>query len=628
MNPEIKPILNLGIFAHANAGKTTLTEQLLYRCGVLQTPGRVDSGNTVTDSMTIERRRGISVRAALVGFERQGVRINLIDTPGHVDFAAEVERALRALDGAVLVVSAVEGVQPQTRTLIRALLARRLPTLIFVNKTDRVGADLDAVLRQLRRQELRPAWWCDGDTPLPAEQRIDHLSSWDDATLERALTGSCNEETLAQRLRKLCAEGTVQPLFTGSALSGRGVEATLQGILELLPKASAGGEELSALVFKISHDRQRLCWLRLFSGSLCIGDTVSGSKVRTLLRAKGALPLPTQCAQAGDMVALAGFAHLHCGDVLGNPQGIPVAAFHAVPLLSMQAVPQQPERLHELLQALTVLNDEDPHLALRWDNALKEIHVSLMGPIQAEVLTSLLLERWGIAARFERPAVLYRETPVGTGRAQASWARCSGVELSVEPAPAGSGLQFVSELAVDWLYERYQRLVERVALATLRDGALMGFELTDAIVRLVGGWCDSVASDPMHFNIATPLAVMRALKQAGTKLLEPMLSFTLQGVPSDVGRLTALLVAARAQCEAPQFEGGQFTLRGCVPAATGMHLGVQFAHETSGRAQLACEPAPYQPAPEGLQASRRRPGPDPGDEANFLLFMRGATKGR
>ncbi len=627
MDLDNSPIINLGIFAHANAGKTTLTEQLLYRCGVLKTPGRVDRGDTATYSMSIERRRGISVRAALACFAHDGLRINLIDTPGHVDFAAEVERAMAVLDGAVLVVSAVEGVQPQTRTLIRALLGRRLPTLIFLNKTDRAGANAEQALGQLRAAGLRPVPLAQGDQWLSAEQQAENLAAYDDETLTAALEERVEGPALWQRLAQLCRDGSVQPLFAGSALAGHGVATVLQGIAGLLPAAMAGGEALSAQVFKVSHEKQRLAYVRLFSGNLAVGDTLAGAKVRTLLRAQGTGLAPAQRVCAGDMAALGGFRELRCGDILGSADLVPPAVFKAVPLLSMQAVPAQPQMLHELLLALTELNDEDPHLGLRWDAELKEIHIDLMGPIQAEVLTALLLERYGLQAAFLRPAVLYKEAPLGLGRATASWARCSGVELAIEPAPPGSGLRFVSELAVDWLYERYQRLVERVALATLGGGALRGFPLTDATIRLVGGWCDSVGSEPGHFNIAVPLAAMRALRQAGTRLLEPMLAFTLQGQAHDLGRLTALLVAARAECGVPEFDGNAFTLRGVVPGVTGMHLPVQIAHETSGRGQLSCEPAPYCPAPDTVDAQRRRPPPDPRDEANFLLHMRGATSG-
>ena len=424
---------NIGIFAHVDAGKTTLTERLLAHAGAIRNPGSVDQGTAHTDSMAIERQRGISVRAGWARLEWKGVSINLIDTPGHVDFAAEVERALWAMDGAVLLLSAAEGVQPQSEVLFEALRENHVPTLIFVNKTDREGADAGRVMDQARR-----LWAANIARMESPEQAMEALAELDEGALDDYLAGTVyGEDRLFGLLAPKVREREILPALSGSALKDQGVEALLDAIVGLLPEPQRKAGGLCGVVFAVRPDKAmgRAAYVRMFSGALHTRDAldipaerdpVDGTlrmtqkkitQIRALaLDGKGA---DIGALSAGEIGVVYGLGEAKVGQVLGDEALLPrkvAPGSLQKPMIMVRAQPEKPEQITALRQALMELDAEDPMLGVQWSNHTRELTLSAMGAIQLEVLSALVLERYGLKMSLGAPQVIYRETIAQSAR--------------------------------------------------------------------------------------------------------------------------------------------------------------------------------------------------------------------
>ena len=635
-NSNNNKIITIGIFAHANAGKTTVTETFLKLSGVKKQAGRVDHGDTSTDSMQVERKRGISVRASVASFSWNDTRIQLIDTPGHVDFAAEVERSMRVLEGAVLVISAAEGIQPQTWVIWNALKRLKLPTIIFINKADRTEANTESVVDDIGKSfgvhTILMNKYMDGKLSRTSDaQRADALSFADDDILEKLLANSPLEKNeLNNSISRSVSNFDILPVYCGSALHEVGTLELLNGIAYYLPRYKAQSNNLSALVFRIHHNDEghRNVWVKVYSGSICTRDIVdvdnTQHQVTSVYKSEGAALSPCRMISAGEIGAIRCKNNLKCGDILGNPDFVPSLLSIATPLLGMQAIPNDTANWHEVLQALLHINDEDPHLNVRWDQTSREIHLDLMGPLQAETISAMLEIRYGINVEFMHPTVLYKEVPVSNGVGMASYSRCSGVEITIEPDESADGLVFESRYSVDWLYARYQRQVERLSLDTLEQG-LCGFPVTHAKVLLTGGYCDSVGSDPFHYNIAAPLAAMRALKACKTELWEPVLSFHCSVPDSNAGACLALLSSKRCVFTT-KGENGLILAEGTIPACEAMEMPVHIARMSAGKGYWHAKMSHYAKAPDGTSAIRARVGADPSNEELFLMQMTGVAK--
>jgi ribosomal protection tetracycline resistance protein len=575
--------LNLGILAHVDAGKTTLTERLLYAAGVIDEPGSVDAGTTQTDSMALERQRGITIRAAVASFAIGDVRVNLIDTPGHPDFIAEVERALAVLDGAVLVISAVEGVQPQTRVLMRALQRLQVPTMLFVNKIDRPGADIDRTLQAVARrltdasavlQEVEAVGSpCAGvvartcGAPGFRDEMVELLAPFDDALLSAYV----DEARIgAGRLHRLLARATgearVHPVLFGSALTGAGVEQLMAAVVDLLPTANGDpSEPLSGVVFKVDRadGGEKIAYARLFTGSLTVRDRVSfgagaQAKVTGLELYGGGPARATAVATAGSVVRVRGLRQVRVGDRIGS--GAAPAAYHfPPPTLESVAAPVEASDGARLRAALAELADQDPLIAVRQDDRSGEISVSLYGEVQKQVIGALLEADYGIAVTFRGTTPAYVERVVGRGE----WVEALHAESNpyaatigfrVEPGAPGSGIAFfapVEHSEVPLLvYKRPDLFVAAMrgyVTETLQRG-LHGWRVTDCVVTLIRcGY--SVADGPpsrrgptstaADFRKLTPIVLRRALKRAGTVVCEPTLQVTVEAPAVAVGNVVA-----------------------------------------------------------------------------------------
>lgn len=630
MKNEVRPIRNVALLAHVDAGKTTTTEQMLYLSGRIRTPGSVDDGTTQTDWLDVERERGISVRMATTVLPWRETEINLVDTPGHVDFVAEVERSLQVLDGAVLIISAAEGVQAHTETIWHALRQRGIPTLIFLNKIDRIGADVDAVMAEIRGALT------DRAVLLQGADLADRLAEFDEPTLERFVeTGEVDNAFLRERLIALGRAGEAFPVLTGVAQKGLGIRELLDAIVDYLPPPPADAGPLSGVVFKLERDSAmgRVAYVRLFGGRLRNRDSVSNAtqateaKVSQIRKMYARHHEDVGALEAGEIAALCGLGSVRVGDVLGDPAGVPALQRLAMPVLSVQVHPNNPADYPKLVQALQELTDEDPLLDLQWNSEVRELHVKVMGAIQIEVLGALLRSRFGLVARFDPPSVIYRETPSTTGEGFVAYTKpkpCWAIlRFAIEPGERGSGLVYRSVVNANRLLPSYQREVEKRVPEALAQG-LLGWQVTDLKVTLIDGEHHIYHTHPLDWFVATPMGIMDGLTNTGTTLLEPIYGFRLS-VPEELaGRTLGDLLQMRALFDAPVVANGRFLVEGTMPVATSLDYPIRLANATSGRGVLSSRFAGYQPAPPGFVATRERNGVDPRDRAKYILSVRGA----
>jgi ribosomal protection tetracycline resistance protein len=651
--------LNLGILAHVDAGKTTLTERLLFAAGVIDEVGSVDAGTTQTDSLTLERQRGITIKSAVVSFAVGDVTVNLIDTPGHPDFIAEVERALGVLDGAVLVISAVEGVQPQTRILMRALQRLGVPTLIFVNKIDRRGAGYERVLRAIA-ERLTPAIvamgsvrglgtptagctaWDGAGRGVPA-RLIEVLSEHSDPLLAAYVRGEpgVSPRWLRRELAAQARRGWVHPVFFGSALTGAGVDALMSGIAGLLPAAGRDAVgPVSGRVFKIERGPagEKIAYVRMFSGALRIRDRVrfgrSGVRKLTAISVFADGPAVRRgSVSAGEIGKLWGLAEVRVGDAVGVP---PPGELHrfAPPTLETVVVPCDPGERGALRAALGQLAEQDPLINVRQDDVRQELSVSLYGEVQKEVIGATLAADYGLDVGFRESTTICVERPSGTGVAvermnEGDNPFLATIGLRVEPAPAGSGVAF--EAGADLagtMPPAFFRAVEDTVRETLQQG-LRGWEVTDCAVTMTHSgyvgkhslgharFTKSMSSTGEDYRGLTPLVLMAALQRAGTVVCEPVQHFRLD-VPTDtLGVLMPALARLRAVARAQQMRGPSCTLEGDIPAAAVHELRQSLPPLTGGEGVLECAFDRYEPV-SGTVPARPRTDSNPLDRTEYL----------
>lgn len=639
----MKRKINIGILAHVDAGKTSLTEQLLFHGGALRSAGAVDLGTAQTDTLKVERTRGISVKTADAVLETETAVVNLIDTPGHADFISEVERALSVLDCAVLVVSAVEGVQAQTEVLLGAVQRLKLPCVVFVNKLDRTGSDFEAACASL--SELlsdrallavnRPAHEGTPEAaPVLAADCLENavVLAENEALLERYLAGETVD--FPQTVRAAVENGAV-PVLCGSSKTGAGCRELLDFLCACAPEAPQADGEFLARVFRVEHDKGlgKLAHVRVFSGSVaprqsvCLPRCGAEEKVAGIRRPLGRRQADVPEAKAGDIAVLFGLSSVRAGDVLGRGALPRAESTLAVPLLTVKAEPETPAEITALAAALSALADEDPALHFEWVREKREIQLRIVGKIQLEILGALLLERYGLKARFSAPSVIYKETPSKTGEGYADYLApkpCWAVlRFRIEPLPRGAGLVYESQASPARLLYRYQNHVETAVPEALLQG-LFGWEVTDLKVTLLDGEHHHVHTHPLDFFVCTPMAIMDGLKNCGTTLLEPILRVRAVFDPALSGRVIGLLQNARGTLLSQAVRGERQLLEAEVPAADSLELPVEFAKLTGGRGSLSAVFSHYAPCPPGFTAERERIGANPLDRAKYILEKRNA----
>ncbi|MEU0089847.1 translation factor GTPase family protein [Kribbella sp. NPDC006257] len=654
--------LNLGILAHVDAGKTSLTERLLFAAGVIDEVGSVDEGSTQTDSLALERQRGITIKSAVVSFAIDDVTVNLIDTPGHPDFIAEVERALGVLDGAVLVVSAVEGVQAQTRVLMRTLQRLRIPTLIFVNKLDRAGARNDELVRSIG-EKLTSAVLPMGSTSglgtpgagFTAYGRddagftfamVDLLAENDDQLLATYVE---NEKALSyDALRAKLAEQTqralVHPVYFGSAITGAGTDELIAGIRELLPATEGDSDgPVVGSVFKVERGPagEKIAFVRMFSGAIRTRDRLrfqgdQEAKVTAISVFDNGSTLTRTEVSAGQIGKLWGLTAIQIGDGIGAVSNGTGSGYFAPPTLETVIAPVRASDKGNLQVALSQLAEQDPLINLRQDDLRQETYVSLYGEVQKEVIQTTLAGDFGIDVTFRESTTICIERLNGTGAA-AEFKRVdpnpflATVGLRVEPAPVNSGVTFRLDVELGSMPYAFIKAVEETVRETLQQG-LYGWQIPDCTVVMThsgynarqshshGVFDKSMSSTAGDFRLLTPLVLMDALKEAGTTVFEPMHRFQLE-IPTDTTRaVLAALSRLRAIPQIPALAATTSVLEGDIPAAAVYKLEQQLPALTRGEGVLESAFDRYHPV-TGSIPTRTRTDRDPLNRREYLLHV-------
>ena len=665
---------NIGILAHVDAGKTTLTEQLLFLMGAVRRAGSVDEGTAATDNLAVERKRGISVRTSTASAEWKGVTVNIIDTPGHVDFAGEVERSLSALDYAVVVVSAVEGVRAHTENILRALDKAGLPRLVFVNKIDRAGADIPAVTEDLKRvtdEALVPLTETGNVGSETAASRILAGADFDRAVTEgladlsdEAADAFLTDEVLPHdRALALLREGIsgcrVTPVLTGSAKLGIGTEDLLDFMTSCMPSAARRATgDLSGIIFKIEHDRQmgKISHIRLFGGKIANRDEVTllrpadprltnpegeeddavalaekppvSEKVSQIRKFTGGRYTDAGEVEGGDIAALCGLPSARAGQFVGSLE-LGEASRLAAPFLRVKVTPADgdAEKIPPLAAALAELTEEEPYIDAKWENGQREITISTTGKIQLEVLDALLRERYNLIPSFSPPTVIYKETPAREGFAYADYTMpkpCwAVVQFRFEPMPRGYGVSYHGKLPSNQLFYRYQTHIRTSFYQCLEQG-LYGWEVTDFRCTLVGGQHHTIHTHPLDFFVCTPMAFMNGLQSLGSTVLEPLLKLRITADASLSGKITGEIIRMRGEYDAPLFFGDQAAVEAIVPVSTSMEFPVKLASWSSGRAVLSSSFHGYRECRDGEEHVNPRRGVNPLDRSKWILWARGA----
>jgi ribosomal protection tetracycline resistance protein len=652
--------LNLGILAHVDAGKTTLTERLLHAAGVIDEVGSVDDGSTQTDSLALERQRGITIKSAVVSFVVDDVAVNLIDTPGHPDFIAEVERVLNVLDGAVLVISAVEGVQPQTRVLMRTLQRLHIPTLMFVNKIDRGGADDETVLQAIAEKlspAIIPMASASGLGTRGARSRpyaaadagftsrlVDLVAEHDDAFLAAYVEdeAAVSYRQLRGKLAAQTGRALVHPVFFGSAITGAGVDPLIAGITELLPAAEGDADgPVSGTVFKVERGPagEKVAYVRMFSGTVRTRDRLrfrrghEGKVTAVSVFDRGAAVRRASVA-AGQIGKLWGLGDVQIGDAVGGSRTTSERHYFAPPTLETVVVPCRPADKGALHVALAQLAEQDPLINLRQDDLRQEISVSLYGEVQKEVIQATLANDFGLDVSFRETTTICIERPAGSGAAAELIGKepnpfLATVGLRVEPAATGAGVEFRLEVELGSMPFAFFKAVEETVTDTLRQG-IYGWQVTGCTVTMThsGYWPrqshahqsfdKSMSSTAGDFRNLTPLVLMSALRQAGTRVYEPLHRFHLE-IPADTfGAVLPVLGRLRAVPQVPALRGSSYLLEGEVPAARVHELQQQVPALTRGEGVLECAFERYQPV-GGVIPTRPRTDHNPLDRKEYLL---------
>ena len=622
-------IRNVAVLAHVDTGKTTLTEQLLRHCGAIRAAGSVDDGTAHTDRLEVERRRGISVHAACVPMRWRDTEINLIDTPGHTDFSAEVERSLWALDGAVLLISAVDGVLPQTERLFETLRRLRLPVLLFLNKTDREGADVDRVLRQARERLHSGVAAC------APEALMERLAERQEDALEDYLNGVVwPRERLISAAAAMTRAGELVPALWGSALKDTGIEALLDAVVDLLPPPEGDAEgPLCGVVFGVEMDQTmgRAALTRLFSGRLRNRDMIGESKV-TQIRALTVEGRPRDAGElrAGEIGVIYGLNSVRAGDVLGDAALLPrrLPRGELCDPLMMVKVCCDPAQKVALRAALEQLSVEDGHFTHEELEGAE--HIRVMGLIQLEVLQELLATRFGLAVTFDKPTVVYRETiaqeAVGFYAYTMPKPCWAVLKFLITPLPRGSGVQFESVTPVRDIMERYQHQVEQAIPLATRQG-MLGWQVDDVKITLIGGEHHLVHTHPLDFIVCTPIAFMDGLRRGGSVLLEPMMRLRITAPEGYLGRLISEVAAMGGEMEDSRLRQGLCDVTARAPLSGCMDFSQRLAAMTSGGGAVSMELSGYRPCPFDESKRCPRKSVHPLDTAKYILAARSALEG-
>lgn len=604
-------IINIGVLAHVDAGKTTLTESLLYNSGAITELGSVDKGTTRTDNTLLERQRGITIQTGITSFQWENTKVNIIDTPGHMDFLAEVYRSLSVLDGAILLISAKDGVQAQTRILFHALRKMGIPTIFFINKIDQNGIDLSTVYQDIKEKlsaeivikqkvELYPNMCV---TNFTESEQWDTVIEGNDDLLEKYMSGKSLEALELEQEESIRFQNcSLYPVYHGSAKSNIGIEQLIEVITNKFYSSTYRKKsELCGNVFKIeySEERQRLAYVRLYGGILHLRDSVRISekekiKITEMYTSINGELCKIDKAYSGEIVILQN-EFLKLNSVLGDTKLLPQRERieNPLPLLQTTVEPSKPQQREMLLDALLEISDSDPLLRYYVDSATHEIILSFLGKVQMEVTCALLQEKYHVEIEIKEPTVIYMERPLKKAEytihievpPNPFWA---SIGLSVAQLPLGSGVQYESSVSLGYLNQSFQNAVMEGIRYGCEQG-LYGWNVTDCKICFKYGLYYSPVSTPADFRMLAPIVLEQVLKKAGTELLEPYLSFKIYAPQEYLSRAYNDAPKYCANIVDTQLKNNEVILSGEIPARCIQEYRSDLTFFTNGRSVCLTE---------------------------------------
>ena len=651
-------IKNIALFAHVDAGKTSITEQLLFRSGKIRTLGSVDNGNTQTDTLEVEKQRGITINSSILSFEWNNCKINLLDTPGHIDFSSETQKAFLAIDAAIIIISAVEGIQAQTENLINKLIASKKPFLIFINKIDRIGADTNTIVSELKTDlNLKPFLFQEIKNEANNDVSIDLI--WNENNFKinnyNAQINSLTEQIveynndlltlffddkpitftiLNTQLIKLTLEQKVIPTFIGAAKFNLGIDALLNGITTYLPNPKQENELLFGVLFKSFHQKDGKWFaIRLFNGNIKSRTEIYNASQNTtekILLIKN-IDLNNQQIineiKAGDIALVKGLENAKPGDYIGKLPKKQINKNLNKPLLSVQIMPNNAANINKLIVALNILNNEDPSLDFEFIKDEREFHIKIHGEIQKEILQSIIKERFNLDVTFSKPTIIYKETPTAICEGYVRYwmpKPCWAImKFKIEPLKTGKGVYFSSIVGVNDVKKQYQKDVEKTIPKSLKQGVL-GWQVDDVKITLIAGEDHEMHTKSNDFAIATPMGIMDAFTKVKMSLLEPILSFKIKAPIDFIGVINSELIKLRAKIENSEIKDTKVTILGEIPLATSLEFPIKLSSITSGKAKLNTQFLKYQKCDVSLGKTREYKGISPLDTAKYILKARKA----
>ncbi|MES5955581.1 TetM/TetW/TetO/TetS family tetracycline resistance ribosomal protection protein [Bacillus fungorum] len=640
--------INIGIVAHVDAGKTSLTERILYETNVIKEIGRVDSGSTQTDSMELERQRGITIKASVVSFCIDDLKVNVIDTPGHADFIAEVERSFRVLDGAILVISAVEGVQAQTKILMRTLQKLHIPTILFVNKIDRSGANTEKVMKQIKEVLSNEAFpFYSALYEGTKEARIIEYKSYDDcmellapyneSLLESYVNNEIVPDTLLkEELIKQIAQANVYPIFFGSAITGMGVTELLENISDLIPaNKPAENETLSGVVFKIERESsgEKIAYVRVFSGNLHVREYIDiqrneslphKEKIKKMCLFHNGDAVQTTTVPSSEFCKVWGLSDIKIGDIIGERTDYIKDIHFAEPQMeaAIDAVPK--ERIHDLYAALMELCEEDPLIKVWKDDVHNELYIRLFGEVQKEVIETTLYEKYNLRVTFSNTRVVCIEKPIGVGNSVEVMGEKANpfyatIGFKIERGELNSGITYKLGVELGSLPLAFHKAIEDTVFQTLKQG-LYGWEVTDISVTLTHTGYASPVTTASDFRNLAPLVLMDALKQAETCVYEPVNEFELTLPEHAISTAMYKLAAIPATFSEPILHNDSYQLTGSLPVAKTENFKRILHSFTEGEGIFITKPSGFTKLKAPFP-TRKRVDYNPLNRKNYLLHV-------
>ncbi len=612
-----------GILAHVDAGKTTLSEGMLYLAGSIRKPGRVDHKDSFLDNYGLERERGITIFSKQAVIKWKDTEITLLDTPGHVDFSAEMERTLNVLDYAVLVISGTDGVQPHTSTLWKLLQRYKIPVFIFINKMDIAGRERADIIKELKN---RLDDGCTSFSDGMDEEFYESLAMSDEKVLDYYME---NGDVTIQDIKRLVSERKVFPCFFGSALKMQGIDEFMEGFYTYAAPVQYGGS-FGAKVYKIARDAQgnRLTYMKITGGSIKVKETIAEEKIEQIRIYSGEKYKTADFAEAGMVCAVTGPKNTYPGECLGAEEASSLPVLE--PVMTFQVVPGDGTDSHKLLSSLKVLEEEEPQLHVVWNEKLQETNVQLMGEVQLEILQRLVLERFNIKISFGQGRIVYKETITNTVEGVGHFEplrHYAEVHLLLEPGERGSGIVISSACKEDYLDRNWQRLILSHIDEREHPGVLTGSAITDIKITLVAGRAHLKHTEGGDFRQATYRAIRQGLMQAHNVLLEPYYSFRLEVPSGCVGRAINDIQKMEGTFEGPEADGDFQVLKGKAPVSLMSGYMAEVNSYSGGLGRLSCNLDGYMPCHNGQEVVENmgyNPGEDTENPAGSVFCAHGS----